>query len=81
MPCRCPIVAAHFAEALGFCRKTGYLPELAWTCCDYAGLLLESDGAGDREKAMALLDEGLVISHDLGMRPLRECILSRREIL
>lgn len=30
---------------------------------------------------MALLDEGLAISRDLGMRPLMEQILSRREIL
>ena len=74
-------MAAHFAEALGFCRKTGYLPELAWTCCDYADALLERDDAGDREKAMALLDEGLALSRDLGMRPLMERVLSRREIL
>ncbi len=24
--------AAHFEEALTFCRKAGYRPELAWTC-------------------------------------------------
>jgi hypothetical protein len=28
--------AAHFEDALAFCRKAGYRPELAWTCCDYA---------------------------------------------
>ena len=28
--------AEHFEEALSFCSKAGYRPELAWTCCDYA---------------------------------------------
>ncbi len=37
--------------------------------------------AGDREKAMSLLDESLAISSELGMRPLKERVLSRREIL
>ncbi len=36
---------------------------------------------GDREKAMSLLDESLAISSELGMRPLMERVLSRREIL
>jgi hypothetical protein len=71
----------HFEDALVFCRTAGYWPELAWTCCDYADLLLERDEAGDQEKATSLLDEGLAISRDLGMRPLMERILSRREIL
>ena len=26
---------AHFEDAMAFCRKTGYRPELAWNCCDY----------------------------------------------
>ncbi len=36
---------------------------------------------GDREKAMSLLDESLTISNELGMRPLMERVLSRRDIL
>ena len=35
----------------------------------------------DRAKAMSLLDESLSISRELGMRPLMERVLSRREIL
>ena len=31
---------AHFEDSLTFCRKAGYRPELAWTYCDYADLLL-----------------------------------------
>jgi len=72
---------AHFEDALLFCRKAGYRPELAWTCCDYADTLLQRNEPGDKEKAMSLLDESLAISSDLGMRPLMERVLSRREIL
>ena len=73
--------AANFEDALAFCRKAGYRPELAWTCCDYADMLKERDGEGDRTKAITLLDESLEISNELGMRPLMERVLSRREIL
>ncbi len=72
---------AHFEDALTFCRKAGYRPELAWTCCDYADTLLQRNEPGDREKATTLLDESLAISSELGMRPLMERVLSRREIL
>ena len=73
--------AQHFEDGLAFCRKAGYRPELAWTCCDYADTLLQRNEAGDREKAMSLLDESLAISSELGMRPLMERVLSRRDIL
>ena len=42
---------AHFEDSLAFCRKAGYRPELAWTCCDYADALRERDGDGDWETA------------------------------
>ena len=71
----------HFEDAMAFCRKAGFRPELAWTCCDHADALRERDGTGDKEKAVALLDESLAISSELGMRPLMERVLSRREIL
>ena len=71
----------HFEDALTFCRKAGYRPELAWSLCDYADMLLERNDEGDRQKAMRHLDESLAISTELGMRPLMERVLSRREIL
>ena len=76
----------HFQDALAFCRKAGNRPELAWTCCDYADTLLQrastSPAQGhEREKAMALLEESLAITSELGMRPLMERVLFRREIL
>ena len=71
----------HFEDALALCRRAGNRPQLAWACCDYADVLRERDGDGDREKAVSLLDESLAISRELGMRPLMERVLSRREIL
>ena len=71
----------HFEDALAFCRNAGYRPELAWTCCDYADTLLQRNNSGDRENAISLLDEFLAISSELGMRPLMERVLSRRDIL
>ena len=73
--------AAHFQDALAFCRKAGYRPELAWSLCDYADLLKERDGPGDQEKATVLLDESLAISRELGMRPLMERVESRLDAL
>ncbi len=72
---------AHFEDAQSFCRKAGCRPELAWTCCDYADTLLQRNEPGDPEKAVSLLDESLTISSELGMRPLMERVLSRRDIL
>jgi len=73
--------AEHGEDSLVFCRKAGYRPELAWTCCDYADTLLQRNEPGDREKATSLLDESLAISTELGMRPLMERVLARKEIL
>ena len=72
---------AHFESALAFCRKAGYRPELAWTCCDYADLLRDRHVEGGQERLVALLDESLAIARELSMRPLMERVLSRREIL
>ncbi len=66
------LAVEHFEDALVFCRKAGYRPELAWTCCDYADTLLMRRGPGDAQKAKALLDESRDIAVELGMRPLAE---------
>jgi len=78
---------SHFEDSLAFCRKAGYRPELAWTCCDYADTLLQRASTSsartvseeDRRKAMSLLDESLSISSELGMRPLMERVAARQE--
>ncbi|MFQ5934470.1 MAG: hypothetical protein ACE5KI_07490, partial [Dehalococcoidia bacterium] len=72
---------AHFEDALTFCRNGGLEPELGWICFDYAETLLQRDSTGNRRKAVSLLDESLKISGELGMKPLVERVLSKREIL
>ena len=37
----------HFQDAQAFCRKAGYRPELAWTCCDYADTLRQRNAEDD----------------------------------
>ena len=76
----------HFEDALAFCRRAGYRPELAWTCHDYADtLLVGAHGRAlppdDRAKAMSLLGESLTISTELGMRPLVEMVTARQKSL
>ncbi|HIB13066.1 MAG TPA: hypothetical protein EYO17_14275, partial [Dehalococcoidia bacterium] len=44
--------AEHFEDALAFCRKAGYRPELAGSFCDYSDMLRDRDAAGDRAKAI-----------------------------
>jgi DNA-binding CsgD family transcriptional regulator len=62
----------HFEDALAFCRKASYRPELAWTCYDYANALIQRGHPGDPVSAMSLLDASLAIASELGMRPLAE---------
>ncbi len=71
--------STHFEDALAFCRKAGYRPDLAWTCCDFADCLDQHDGHEDRAKAMALLNESLAIATELGMRPLIARVSERLE--
>jgi tetratricopeptide (TPR) repeat protein len=73
--------ALHFEDALQFLRRAGYRPELAWTCSDYSDMLADRKVLGDVKKAAKLQEEGLAIARDLGMKPLIERILRRREIL
>ena len=75
---RCRAIA-RFDAALAFCRRSGYRPELAWTCYDYASALLDSGRRDDRMKAAALLDEGECIAAELGLRPLATRIAAFRE--
>jgi DNA-binding CsgD family transcriptional regulator len=69
----------HFEDAVAFCRKGGYRPTLAWSCYDYADLLLSRNGPSDRQQARFLLDEVLSISSELGMRPLMERVVALKD--
>ena len=69
----------HFENALAFCRKNGYRPELAWTLYDYAKALLDTGSRDDREGPATLLHEGHDLSVQLGMRPLAAAIAEFRQ--
>ena len=70
----------HFTEGLAFCDRAGYRTEYAWTAADFADALLTHTGTGGRTRAYALQDEALEIARELGMRPLVERVLARREL-
>jgi DNA-binding CsgD family transcriptional regulator len=67
---RRPRALEHFERAVAFCRSSGFGPELAWSCHDYAFALLDTDARRDRMKAAALLDESRQIALSLGLQPL-----------
>jgi DNA-binding CsgD family transcriptional regulator len=70
---------AHFENAVAFCRKSGYRPELAWTSYDYAKALVDTGSRDDREKAAILLHEGHDLASQLGMRTLTAAIAAFRQ--
>ena len=71
----------HFEQAMDFCRRAGYRPELAMSCFEYSDMLMKRQAPADREKASDLQDEAMVIAQELGMKPLLERVLAQREIL
>ena len=60
----------HFEDALAMNAKMGAKPWLAHTRYAYAVMHLARGQADDHERAMALLDEALALSRELGMRAL-----------
>ena len=74
--------AAHFEEALAFCRKAGYRPELAWSLCDYADALLQPSTAAHGEPLALERSEGFVEPGDRqkAMSLLDESLAISREL-
>jgi len=70
---------AHFEDALAFCRRSGYRPELAWTAYDYASALLDAGRRDDRKRAATLLEESHDLGSRLGLRPLVNAIAAFRQ--
>lgn len=62
----------HFEDALTFCRRAAYRPELGWTGYGYAAALLHRNGPGDLEHAVTLVDETGAIATALAMRSLQD---------
>jgi DNA-binding CsgD family transcriptional regulator len=76
------LARTHFEDNLHFCRKAGFKPELAWTCHDYAGMLLSKGGpldAPEAAKVKVLLDEGEPLAMQFGMKPLAAKLTALRE--
>jgi predicted ATPase len=70
--------ARHFEDALEMHAKMRARTWLAYTQRDYARMLLARNEAGDREKALALLDQALDTAQTLGMMTLLERALALR---
>src|SRR5215831_13953333 len=66
--------AQHFEDALAMNARMGARPWLAYTQYQYAVMLLARNQSGDRDKAMALLDEALTTARALGMHALEACL-------
>ncbi|MGH8513389.1 MAG: tetratricopeptide repeat protein, partial [Gammaproteobacteria bacterium] len=64
---------AHFEAALQMTTAMGARPFTVLTQCDYASALLT---VGQRDRAMALLDEALATAEELGMKAIVERIHS-----
>ncbi len=73
--------ADYYEKSIEFGETSGYRPEMAWTCADYSDFLLDRNAPGDRENATELQDEAIAIATELGMKPLLERVLAKREIL
>lgn len=78
---RYDVAERHMTDARSFYETRGYRPALARVLADHAEMLLDRDGSGDREKAIALQDAALATTQETGMGPLTERILARREFL
>ena len=71
----------HFEQLSRSAPRTGYRPAYGWAAADYAAFLLDRGADGDHARAIALQNEALAIGRELGMPPLVERVLARREML
>jgi class 3 adenylate cyclase len=62
----------HFEYALAFDRKMGIRPWVAHTQYNYARMLVARDAPGDKQKALALLQQALDTAQALGMAKIIE---------
>ena len=69
----------YLGEAIDFCESRGMKPELAWAYSDMSELVAEMDD--NPATSQQLVDKALAIANDIGMKPLTNRILGRRDIL
>lgn len=72
---------SYFDTAISISREHELRMELARNLADSAEVLRERDEDGDIAEAERREDEALTVAGELGMRPLTERILARRDIL
>jgi len=68
-------------HAVNDCRAANARVELARTLVNFSEALLGRNCPADHEKAIELQDEAIAIARKLGMKPLLERVLAKREIL
>ncbi|HEY5869742.1 MAG TPA: response regulator transcription factor, partial [Candidatus Tectomicrobia bacterium] len=76
--CRWEEAQRHFTAALAMNARMGAKPALAHTQYAYAKMLLARQPPDDGTPAMALLDEALTLSLELGMRTLEDRVAALR---
>ena len=69
----------HFEDALEMNARQGGRPWLAHTQHQYAAMLLARNANGDRERALAFLDEALAAAREIGMAGLAERAAALRD--
>ncbi|MDG0867093.1 helix-turn-helix transcriptional regulator [Candidatus Lucifugimonas marina] len=77
----------HFEDALNFTSDPSYRVEAAWTCHDYAKLLIERASAQGRSaesaqhlnKARELISTGLAVAREIGTKPLENKFTTLQE--
>jgi hypothetical protein len=74
------LAVQRFESSLQVLRHVQHRSRTAWTLAEFAHAL-QRRGGSDRARAADLLDEALSIARELGMKPLIESILRRRENL
>jgi tetratricopeptide (TPR) repeat protein len=76
-----PEADEYFQRAMSRAIKVGSPTLKAMVAGDYAKFLIDRNARGDHEKAIELQDEAISIARVLGMKPLLERVLAKREIL
>jgi DNA-binding CsgD family transcriptional regulator/tetratricopeptide (TPR) repeat protein len=76
-----PLARRHFDAALDFCRKAGMALELAYTCRDYARILVRDGLPEDSDKARACCHEAWGTAQRAGLVPLMRQLKELRGVL
>ena len=71
--------SGHFEDAIQFCEKAGYMPEVAWAKFNYADALQKDESQAG--KVGELQDGALAIALEFGMKLLTRRVLAQREML